>query len=485
MLELLLIGAQLAQQVASGYGGNLTVDAGLALDGYLGDGSASEIRVVVSSGHRQRVRLATSGGSPDVELRLDLEPGSPVTTWLPVYPDFSGAPLRLAAYDENGAVLLSTKLDYVPVAGPLHGLLGAGVTAVLATGADAIPLDASAMPHFTPAYGQLAVLAADASALARLDNPQLAAFADYLARCGRLVVLDAGPRSRQQFAAQAGCSGRYLRFVDNPALLLTAYRELAAMPGPARPTSAELAAVIAATSGTPIGIRFLQLWLPASLLLFVLLLKRPERRVTALAFALFAALLVPVAWSPGPSRSTLTWAEAAAGQDTARYVTLTSYVAARHAEFELPVAAGARLQRSAVNDRVVLRWAPEQAARRYAWQAAALDGLAVEQSGQIPVTTSLRAARNNGTVVVCNTGSAETLSALLHYDGRLHVVPPLDPGASWQLAGHEPLAGDSPEARLFRQRAISHPVALLFELPDAENAWLLRYETNGAGSSPC
>ena len=267
--------------------------------------------------------------------------------------------------------------------------------------------------------------------------------------------------------------------------MLAARAELAALAAPATLADLRLSAALATISGRPAGIRAILVLLPASLLAFLMLFARPERRRLALGFGLLATLLVPLAWSAGPSSSELTWAEAPAGAELAPYVRATRYAAGRRAEIRLPAGAGTNIAGRPAPGRLLLHWDRNEAGRYIQWRALPLESVDIAQSGWLPVESALRIGREGQDLVVCNPASNPSRPALLVVDGRLFEVPLLEPGEAWRAPDASRRVEDMPLLALVRERALPHAVALLHELPEFDNGWLLRYEPPAAGVSPC
>lgn len=482
MLALILVAAQLA----SGEAAEFQVDAALALDGHLVSRAASEVRFTVRTAVSRRLELRTAGGSPEVSMVLDVEPGI-TEAWMPVFADFRRPSLSIFIAGD-GVPEQALSLGYVAGRQRIDAVIGATLPDAILEISGGVSLAPSALPRYAPAYEQLASLAIDRQSLARLDDQQLGALLDHVASCGRVLLQVSDPDVRQIFGNQAGCEQQYLRMPAERGSMASAYRQLLALDDPPFASAAQLRSIDSSGNTTPLPVGRIAGFQAAFAVTFLLLIAVPARRWAAIGLAVGAVLLVPVVW-PGATEQSLTaWAEAPADGRIAQFASLERITALRRGAYELPVGSIGGLPAPGQNRGDELRWNALPEKRRRIWRATTLDIVESVSRGSFAVNPTLRARATQTGVVVCNTGSSASNPAYVQLSGITYRVPPLSAGGTWLSTDSQPLEASIPAQALFARRSAGYGVSILQRLPlsaSNQQGWIMRYESGGGEDGPC
>jgi len=350
------------------------------------------------------------------------------------------------------------------------------------TGFRRVAFDSSALPTQGAAYASIDALVIDAQLLTTLPDEQLTALLDYVARCGRTVLLGGSPDAQQLLGAAAGCGARNVGFAesafDAPEVLRTVLRQdvrpLPDTTALARLDDPDLAHwhhAITVLAGSA-----------ALLLLAAVFAPSLVANVTVAALAtIVAAWLV----QSRPAGSQLAvWAEAGPGERVARYRAV--HVATLGRRSEASVATFAQLAAPApCRDTPDSTWQWSVDERRLAAVSvpARLFGrVATCYSGHFPVARiATRVDDPRGEVSLHNAGPARWPAGVVSWSGRLQEMPVVDPGQDWHGNGATVVAARTPAERLALTRTAAGSAAVLWPLdlalvksaPPASQAWLL------------
>ncbi|MFB3077667.1 MAG: hypothetical protein ACE1Y4_06630, partial [Lysobacterales bacterium] len=124
---LIILSILLAQEIADQASGPLQIEASVAFGGHVSANNFTELRVRAVSPHGGTLTLETVGGSPNVTFSLELPPGEPVESWVPLGVDFSRPPPTVRATLDNQDPK-SVALDIIRHPGPRSILAGAVAT---------------------------------------------------------------------------------------------------------------------------------------------------------------------------------------------------------------------------------------------------------------------------------------------------------------------------------------------------------------------
>jgi hypothetical protein len=303
-----------------------------------------------------------------------------------------------------------------------------------------------------------------------------------LARCGRAVLQGLPEAQRELFGRAAGCGGRRLRLVADADEAGSALQTLVEAADPSPPTAAELAAFQGGDLRAWRQVMLaLLVWLAAGL---ALLLARPRRGLLPL-LALTAALLAvgSLRWR-SPEPRLFVWAEADAGERTARYAART----------EPGGSGGGAVPVRPPEPQAVTRLCDPQRPAEWTWDAEAAQPTRVASRGSLFDPQALchhghfallRAAQvqrhADGSLELRNEGATGWPEGRLFQNGRLHPLPAIAAGTSIVLRAGP---GTAPRDALERGAATRSPfggLGLLWPLelrgasalPREAQGWLL------------
>lgn len=345
-----------------------------------------------------------------------------------------------------------------------------------------VAFDSSALPAHGSAYASIDALVIDAAVLASLQDHQLTALLDYVARCGRGVLVGGSQDAQQLLAAAAGCGGRALGFAAStsevPWVLRSALQQ-------------ELRPSVSTTAVATLGGPDLEHWhlvvgvLAASAALLLLASVLRPALVLHLTLAALAALVAVWFVQSRPAATRLTvWAEAGPGERVAQYRALHLVTLGRRSQTvvdalpQLAVPVPCRDTPGAT-----WRWSVEE--RRFAGvdvPARLFARVATCYAGHFPVARiAERLDGGHGTVVLHNPGPARWSAGAVTWRGELHELPVIEPGQRWIGSEMAAVAPRTPAERLALARTTPGSAAVLWPLdlallktaPQASQAWLM------------
>jgi hypothetical protein len=422
----------------------LDLQAGAAFGGWSRQGRVAEVVVRLAADAPTRVTLDLRSGPQTLRSRVDLQPGRPLRLDLPLR---AAGRIDIVATPDDGAAL-SQSLPMSLSESPQLGLALAGADSVAAQGFHALALTPEQLPRQAAAYDSLDAFVVDAATLAALDAAQLGALLDFVALCGRVVVVGAADDVRRQLDAGAGCRGGTLVHADAAPQAAEALRRAlsarvppllsdGAAQGLARPGLATWNAVSVALAAALAAVALCTLFLSSMGALLA---------TSALAAL---ALLGGLAWAQAaqPGSNLFVWSEGDSGASFARYQAwqwLTG-VARQTVRVELPPqltpsvracqpGQPLRLDFDAAQGRIVAA----------AYDARLFSRLPLCYQGQFPQGRTLTlVTAAEGPPLVRNDGASAWPAGRLLVGRSVHALPALGPGQSAALAPG--LAGDGPD----------------------------------------
>lgn len=490
---LILLSILLLQEVADQSSeGTLRIEASVAFAGLVSSSSLTELKVRAFSRHGGDLTLATVGGSPNVSLEMQLPAGVATEIRVPLGVDFSGPPPTVHARTGN-LDSTSVALNTVRHGGAQSVLVGTLATQLLLRLPQTESVGGATLPHFAPAYRQIAALAIDGSALAALDEAQLRALLQFAGTCGRLLLIDVSSPIEQVFSNRAACDGRYLGSVQSADNVEAAFAAILEPPTTTLATDRQLGRLLAESTDSAVDLtRLIQFWI-GYLLVFTVLNLRSRTRFAALGFGGVGTLLVFLIWPATPSRGFVAWAEATANDRVAHYTGIERYVAPRRGILTLPTESFGAQPASIRGADYFVHWNTDGEQPNLVWNASSFGQLDKLTYGSFAVDSRLRAQPGAESVSVCNHGTRVSGQVFLQWQGTVYSIPPMQPGTVWASTDQLAMGVDAlrkPELQLFLNRSAGYTTTILQVLPVSggggnDRAWLLRYESDSAGDAPC
>ena len=492
MVSLVLLSILLAQQIADRPAADIQIEATVAFGGHIGSSEFTELRVRAVSPNGGTVNLETVGSSPEVSFSLELTRGEAAEISVPLRIDFSKPPAVLQAR-RNQANPQIIPLNYIQHSTPRSVLVGSLATQLLLQAPDTESVSGETMPRFPAAYGQLTSLAIDGTTLAALDDEQLRSLLDYVGVCGRVMLIDVSGLVEQVFVNRAACDGRFLRIVDSAGDVEGKFLELIEQHVPALPSDKQMNRLLEESFRVSFDLTTLGIFWVGYLIVFVGLISQVRTRVAAYGFSIVGTMLVLVIWPSATTSAYVAWAETSSTGRVARYSGLERHSASRQGTYALPVDSHGNHPEKIAGDTYSLRWTANNDQRNLVWHASPFEQIDKLTRGSFAVDPILRASITDNNASVCNRGSDVSPTTFLHWHGSIFAIPPLSPGSTWSSFNQTALDADAmklPELQLLLDRSLSDRMTLLQLLPSSvgkknERAWLLRYESDQLGDSPC
>jgi hypothetical protein len=457
LLALILAPAAVAQ--------SLTIEP--AWGGRFAPGYPTVIEVTLISPVGGTAQVTASCGTSEIRAQVAVEAGDPTRLNLPLTPGLDGA-LRVSARlpdgDQTSAVLA---LDPMPS--------GPAPATTLATPLGATPaltVEPGRLARHPWGYGPVRDLTLSPADLRRLDGPQTAALAAYLAQCRPLHLVGAGAETLTGIRRASGCSGVAVGSGDLQGT------PTGSSQAPALPGDDPLAALVPQTAGASA----LALMLLPYPILLLALAWRPGVGSWLVAIPPGAALAFGLAlpWGvPGPRVAV--WSEMDAGDPSVRYAAICE-LAGRGSPAGFPLPGASRVRPldggglALVADATgVLTLAPPLGPSGGLLQTRRYRVEGVTQA-QVQIALSVTGPDS---VSLDNPGPEAVPAGWLLWQGQAQPTPALAPGRqTLTLAGPKvpaPVA-QVPVPQPLRDRAGLGPALLLpwaSPLPGAGAAWLL------------
>ena len=311
--------------------------------------------------------------------------------------------------------------------------------------------DPATLPAHAGGYAHVDAVAIDAATLAAMSDAQLGALVGYAASCGRLLLVGAEAAVADTFRRHAGCDAAYLATTDASADRNARFEALLALPLPPGADDAELERLVATIAPDPFDTTRLGVAWLVYLVMLTLLLAGRRTRPAALAFAVLATTLVPLAFPPATTSATVAWAEAGPAD--------------RHAPFRALT-------------------------RTTRFEAGELEVAVDRDLGAVGGAASLVAHRTpTGSIRLCNAGAALSRTTHARVQGEVYRLPPLPAGEEWIATDAEPVPAivrQRGALALFTARAGDSEVAVLDALDVGGDGagWLMR-RLDPDGDSTC
>ncbi len=489
---LILLSILLAPQIADRPNAAIQVEASVAFGGHIGSSKFTELRVRAVSPDGGTINLETVGSSPEVSFSLELARGEPAEISVPLGIDFSKPPAVLQVR-RNQANPQNISLNYIQHSTPRSVLVGSLATRLLLKAPGTESVSGETMPRLPPAYGQLTALAIDGRTLAALDDAQLRSLLEYVGVCGRVMLIDVSGLVEQVFVNRAACDGRFLKIVDSTGDVEATFLELIGQQVPALPSDEQLGRLLEESFRVAFDLTTLGLFWVGYLIVFVGLISRSRTRLAAFGFSIVGTMLVLVIWPSNTTSAYVAWAETSSIGRVARFAGLERHSASRLGTYTLPGDSHGIHPEKITSDTYSLRWNADNDQRNLVWHASPFQQIDKLTRGSFAVDPMLRASITDNNASVCNLGAVVSPITFLHWQGSIFAIPPMSPGTTWSSVNQmalDAVAMNAPELQLLLDRSLAERMSLLQLLPMSvdeknERAWLLQYESEQLGDSPC
>jgi hypothetical protein len=462
------------------------VEVQVAWEGVARAGRWTEFSVSVLSQQGGEVVVEARDSRVTSRVTGQLEAGVAGTFRVPVLVEGSVVPIAVVGPDGREVVrdvpLRIPAPDRRIVAAPSGALRVPRLEAVV------VELNSRTFPHFARAFDMLDLLVLDARTLSGLSLAQLVAIRQYVARCGRLLLLATQP-GVSPWRGEAGCSAAFVEVspldaaVAEPVALLLESR-VPQLPG-APELSRELSESRPHAARMPL-ITFFAVYA------FVLVIGGfALQNVAGLAaIPIAAGLLLPGIFSlAAPAFSGGVWAEATSGASTARLAALVRIdgLARRPAAFEVPAALGPPEPVSGGKMQIEIE--PREAHYRVQVETHLFSRNSFYLRSALHWEPALSLERGAGGLRVRNGGSGVSAPGFVVWHERAFPLPALEPGGETDPARGDPLPGRlQPRAVADARSAGSGPAIVLPEPPRAsgllEGVHWTGWTLISAGGSP-
>lgn len=443
---------------------DLSIQLGAAWGGVVRSGGATELRVELVSGQAGPVVVELRDHQPPIRITRQLEALRREHVVVPVSPR-PFRPLEVEARFGAGPPVRAEFVFKSPGERPLIAIAG-GVGDGIADASVIFPANA-ALPQSSAGYRAIDALVVDDATLERLDPTQAQALRDHLAGCGRLILMSAAPRDvgRDPLLGTAGCGHRFLHQIASAADLPASVQALLLASPTDAPSNATLRELLGAEElPTEAWAPLLAFWLLYALAAPVLIRGAGSRTMALAIPALATTLGLAAWWASPPSGTWVSWSEADSGDPYARTHALVTLVGrgAAEARLGLPLSLGGPEPATAAAS-LELHYpdaAPGAAAMAMRTQLLSLESARL--AGGTVASVPIRVFLMDGRPAVRNLGPQAARPGLLGWRGERYPVPPLAPGATWQVAGEGTAWNtDLGAERILRKRSLSGPPVLL------------------------
>jgi hypothetical protein len=466
----------------------INVEAVGAWDGWTRPGRSTEIRLSLVSDTREAVMLEVTAGAQRVSSRVTVEPGVPRNVTIPmgaterVHVRVSSRPGASDEVETRLALSESPLLAWVALpagAAPLEGF-------------HRLSLDADAVARESAAFSSIDALVIGLEALSVLDDRQLTALLDFVARCEPTVLVGASPAETNVFESAVGCGGAKFASVATPGDVDAALRQILS----ARTRTAPDRGVLKAAEGPSLTSWHVVLALlaaaGAAILLTILFTGSLGAAVGVPALS--AALLLWIVQSRTLEPSLLVWAETGSGERVAQYTALQQNSITHRGRVIVPIASALAQPRFCDTGRSG-HWSWDVDMQRYTsveLQERLFGNVDLCYEGHFPVARSAEMlAGHSENPTIRNTGSAPWPAGTVAWNGMLHRVDRVELGASVALkaaSGSAPRNGVEREAvsrTPFDGASILWPLDLTRteQLPARAQAWVLMHVGQAGGNS--
>jgi hypothetical protein len=465
----------------------IDLDAVAAWDGWSRPGRATELRLSLVSDQPDLVELEIAAGDQRITTTTELEPGLPRRIDLPVP---TAERFEIVAKARSGA-----KREIETTLALSESPLVARVGATLPTTFEAfhvLALEPSAIPREAAAFTSVDALIIDLASVSALDDRQMAALLDHVARCEPTVLVGASVAEAGVFEGAVGCGAAKFAAVATPEEAAAALQTL--LSSTARPVPDQR--VLGSLDGPNLSSWNVVLALLAAASVAILL--------TALfTSSLFAALAVPavsaiallwIVQSHGVGSTLLVWSETGSGERVAQYAALQQNAVTRRGTARVPIAS-ALSQPRLCRKEPASRWTWNIENDRYTGvelEERLFGNVALCYAGHFPLSRSAEIdVTSPERLAIGNKGSSDWPAGAVAWNGSLHRVGAVAAGQSVALNAVD---GDVATDAVEREALARTPydgVSLLWpldlsgteQLPARAQAWVLMHARRGDGTT--
>ena len=441
----------------------MELKAGLA--GQVGSGRATEIeiRLFATSPVSGELLFKDSNGSNRMKIRLSERqeqiirlpvaplPLKPLKVWLSGdgFADI-GRELTFEQSDQRLTLVASPIPSYQTF--DSHRI-AQGITPLI--------LSAEGLPYLSQTYDSVVALVMDQRTLSRLSSDQYHSLADYLSRCGTLLLHRTDQGAVRQLRNSAGCGGRYIEAFNDLTEVAPTLQRLGDS-GPVTPPTLTDLLTLRESDQRQQMISALSLFLAGYLLLVVLALWRLQKPQLAMLLPLLAAAAAGLAWNGSSQRSLVSWSETESGDKTMRTFGLLSVGGNRRDDFNLALGEGLQLYPPHEKPRdLVIQYEEDGASRRLAASSPLLVqqhyGFSTLQHKETGYTLSMR----EGVPLIRFPPRGDLSQTKLIWRGQVFDLPSFPTGGSWRPGRHQGRPPVSPAERLICRRLAFEDAALL------------------------
>lgn len=450
------------------------LEAWPAWQGQAKPGKSSEVQLTLENYPEGDARITAVTASHEFSRELALQDSQAVRVQLPFVADASGTVTVRVEYtngEQSEQQIALQLLD--PVQPLLVNAVHTPPAAYLANApAQLLHTAAASLPHQAMGYATVSALVLDSSTLNQLLPAQRLALREFVSACGRLYLVNTSPAQTEELQHYAGCAGQTLA-------AFTGWQQVEA----GRPQtqawsrySGNALTRLAMSSAAQPSLVPLCLLLGSYLLGLLLLLHFQARSRLLIGWVVFTtALTLGSWWQRPPQLSSIDWIEMTQGDPVAQ-TTRILYVAGRgHWRGSIPLAAGISAPvaqaGSALTTSVELQDAGMELSlytRLFSQRVLTYQLNSIIDPG---LELGLKAAKPH----LVNQSDSATAAAVLWWNDGFYPVPPLAPGAQWQLQNEAEVTGATPLLQMMHQRLGHASLALLLSRPgpEGDQHWLL------------
>ena len=436
-------------------------------------GHSSEVQLRLANYPAGTTRIAVITASHRFEHTVELEADAPLQLQLPFVADIS-AMLAVEVTSADGTLSRQElKLQLIEAARPLRvSAVRAPPQQYLETAPALLHIASNSLPHTALGYGGVTAMVMDSATLNQLLPEQRRALREFVAACGQLYLLSTSSAQTLELQRYAGCGAKTVS-------AFTAWQQTSnpAVQAPWSPGTINALARLGATNTPKHPAIFPVSLLLAGYLLGLLLLLgfTAQRRWLLGWILLITALALGGWWQRPPLRTTLSWSEMQINDPVAQTTNILTLSGRGRWRGELNLAEATTAARSiSANDAItsiVLR--DSGMALQLTTHLLSRQQLSYQHNRFLDPELELGVRASRPFLV--NHGGTSLSAAILWWNQEFFAIPPLAPGARWQMVDDTSISGARPLLQMMHQRLENAPLALLINRSDdsANSDWLL------------
>lgn len=339
-------------------------------------------------------------------------------------------------------------------------------------------VSSSTLPRLNVGYQPIDILILHFTALTRIDEQQTDALTHYISQCGKIVTLQFPTGIYNKLSKIAGCNGAFMSATVLPSNVTDFISQLISKQPAALPTIEEIKK-IAAGSSTDSPYLLVLIFCLAYLLIMLFISTFSNYHFLLLILPLIATLSAIMVWfSQQPQYNMSSWIDMDTDRSTARYTALLNIHGAGewHQNITLPADAIfsdensdlefqlSSMNYSVITTRLELALFSEQ---QWLWRS----------DTKIDAPLSLNIHQKH--LSIKNISSNNSPSGFVTWKDKIHILPMLKPGQSWQTKKQATAKIESALTKLLRKYAEPYSAALIIPFTadiltykTLHNAWL-------------